>query len=214
MNMTPVKTRSGAALMRACLASAVAGVLAVSAGAVARAADAPAQDSAAQSPFVTPQHDVDVTYTIYPPHATQMTLTQRMRWSEARMMQRIDPGNTGTYMITDYRAKTLTVIDPDRHIKTVVPAPGAASVDPSRRAEGTWLRTGGATVAGHSCTLWQTSDTDQRPSEICYTDDGVMLEVVRDGKVMVEASSISTTPQDSSTFDIPSGLKEVKAANP
>ncbi|WP_239020210.1 hypothetical protein [Novacetimonas pomaceti] len=184
----------------------------------ARAADAagekPAAASAGEAPFVTPQHDVDVTYTIYPPHDAQATMTQRMRWSEAKMTQRIDPGNTGTYMITDYRDRTLTVIDPDRRMKTVIPAPGAASVDPSRRAEGSWLRTGSATVAGHACTLWQTSDTDQRPSEICYTDDGVMLEVVRDGKVMVEATSIATIPQDSAVFDVPSGLKEVHAAHP
>ena len=213
MNMTSATHRFGtvmrACIARTCIASAVAGVLATSSVGRAHAADA-----TAQSPFVTPQHDVDVTYTIYPPHASQMSLKQRMRWSEARMTQRIDPGNTDTYMITDYRAKTLTVIDPDRRIRTIVPAPGAAAVDPSRRAEGTWLRTGSATVAGHACTLWQTSDTDQRPSEICYTDDGVMLEVVRDGKVMVEASTIDTAPQDSATFDVPSGLKEVRAANP
>ncbi|MEG3348703.1 hypothetical protein [Novacetimonas sp. GS1] len=212
MNMTSATRRFGP-VMRACLASAVAGVLATLPAGGVHAADT-TDTTAQKSPFVTPQHDVDVTYTIYPPHASQMSLKQRMRWSEARMTQRIDPGNTDTYMITDYRAKTLTVIDPDRRIRTIVPAPGAASVDPSRRAEGTWLRTGSATVAGHACTLWQTSDTDQRQSEICYTDDGVMLQVVRDGKVMVQATTIDTAPQDSTTFDVPSGLKEVRAANP
>ncbi|RFD20753.1 hypothetical protein DY926_04105 [Komagataeibacter melaceti] len=175
---------------------------------------APAATPDAQTPYVTPQDDVDVTYTIYPPHDTREVMTQRMRWSSGRMMQRVDPGNASTYMITDYHAGTLTVVNADQKVRTVIPAPGAANVQMGQRAQGNWLRTGTATVAGTTCNLWQTQDTDQRPSEICYTDDGVMLEVIRDGRVMVEASSVTRAPQGEDVFAIPSGLKELRAAHP
>ncbi|MCE2564430.1 hypothetical protein [Komagataeibacter sp. FNDCF1] len=168
----------------------------------------------AQTPYVTPQADVDVTYTIYPPHDTNASMTQRMRWSASAMMQRVDPGNAATYMITDYHAGTLTVVNADQKVRTVIPAPGAANVQMGQRAQGNWLRTGVSKVAGTPCTLWQTQDTDQRPSEICYTDDGVMLEVIRDGKVMVQATSLTHETQPGSVFAIPSGLKELHAAHP
>ena len=155
-----------------------------------------------------------MTYTIYPPHDTKEVMTQRMRWSSGRMMQRVDPGNATTYMVTDYHAGTLTVVNPEQKIRTVIPAPGAGNVQMGQRAQGNWLRTGTATVANIPCTLWQTQDTDQRPSEICYTDDGVMLEVIRDGKVMVEATAVTRAPQADGVFAIPSGLKELRAAHP
>jgi len=181
---------------------------------MAGAGHASAADPDPQSPYVTPQVDVDVTYTIYPPHDTSEVMSQRMRWSASRMMQRVDPANASTYMITDYHAGTLTVVNPGQKIKTVIPAPGAANVQMGQRAQGTWLRTGVSRVAGIPCALWQTQDTDQRSSEICYTDDGVMMEVIRDGKVMVEASSVARTPQDESVFTVPPGLKELHAAHP
>ncbi|WP_130730333.1 DUF4412 domain-containing protein [Komagataeibacter xylinus] len=198
--MTRITPVPGRAALLACLLAAGAGS--------ALAADEPS------SPYVTPQADVDVTYTIYPPHDTSQTMSQRMRWSASRMMQRVDPANATTYMITDYHAGTLTVVNADQKIRTVIPAPGAANVQMGQRAQGTWLRTGVSKVAGLPCALWQTQDTDQRPSEICYTDDGVMLEVIRDGKVMVEATSVNHTPQDAGVFEIPSGLKELRAAHP
>ncbi|MDT8872775.1 hypothetical protein RAA17_20895 [Komagataeibacter rhaeticus] len=39
------------------------------------------------------------------------------------MMQRVDPGNAATYMITDYHAGTLTVVNADQKVKTVIPRP-------------------------------------------------------------------------------------------
>ena len=197
--MTRFPYRSGQALL-------VAGLLLAGAGPASAATD--------ETPFVTPQNDVDVTYTIYPPHDTKEVMTQRMRWSSGKMMQRVDPGNATTYMITNYHAGTLTVVNPDQKIRTVIPAPGAGNVQMGQRAQGNWLRTGTATVANIPCTLWQTQDTDQRPSEICYTDDGVMLEVIRDGKVMVEATAVTRAPQADDVFAIPSGLKELRAAHP
>ncbi|KDU95824.1 hypothetical protein CFR78_03480 [Komagataeibacter rhaeticus] len=178
----------------------------------AHAADGAPPDT--QTPYVTPQNDVDVSYAIYPPHDTSAVMTQRMRWSAGTMMQRVDPGNAATYMITDYHAGTLTVVNADQKVKTVIPAPGAANVAMGQRAQGNWLRTGVSNVVGTPCTLWQTQDTDQRPSEICYTDDGVMMEVRRDGKVMVEATSITRDPQPASVFAVPAGLKELHAAHP
>ncbi|MFT9455531.1 hypothetical protein [Komagataeibacter saccharivorans] len=197
--MTRFSYRSGQALL-------VAGLLLAGAGHASAATD--------ETPFVTPQNDVDVTYTIYPPHDTKEVMTQRMRWSSGRMMQRVDPGNATTYMVTDYHAGTLTVVNPEQKIRTVIPAPGAGNVQMGQRAQGNWLRTGTATVANIPCTLWQTQDTDQRSSEICYTDDGVMLEVIRDGKVMVEATAVTRAPQADGVFAIPSGLKELRAAHP
>ncbi|KAB8125362.1 hypothetical protein D3W54_11150 [Komagataeibacter medellinensis] len=191
------------------------GALFVAGVGCAHAADgatAPASD--AQTPYVTPQDDVDVSYDIYPPHDTSAVMTQRMRWSASTMMQRVDPGNAATYMITDYHAGTLTVVNADQKVKTIIPAPGAANVAMGQRAQGNWLRTGVSNVAGTPCTLWQTQDTDQRPSEICYTDDGVMMQVIRDGKVMVAATSLTRAPQGADVFAIPSGLKELHAAHP
>ncbi|MBM9401818.1 hypothetical protein JUN65_09495 [Gluconacetobacter azotocaptans] len=195
--------------MRTPLAGVLAGVMAgvlIGASAVSRAAD--------DAPFVTPQHDVDVTYVITSPDPSRPPVRQRMRWSGQQQRQRVDPEGSATFMVTDYRTRLLTVVDTAHQARTTIPAPGPALSAPGQRAAGVWARGPSMVVAGQPCTVWHATDTDGRASDVCYTDDGVMLQVVRDGHVLVQADTLVRAAQPDPVFAIPDGLTEVRAAHP
>ncbi|MBB2200175.1 hypothetical protein [Gluconacetobacter tumulisoli] len=193
------------AFVRPPLAGVLAGML-VMAPVASRAAD--------DAPFVTPQHDVDVTYAIASPDPSRPQFRQRMRWSGEQQRQRVDPEGSSTFMITDYRKRLLTVVDMAHRARTTIPAPGPALTTPGQRATGVWARGPSMTVAGQPCIVWHTTDTDGRASDVCYTDDGVMLQVVQNGRVLVQADSLSRSAQPDPVFAIPDGLAEVRAAHP
>ncbi|WP_342628245.1 hypothetical protein AAC691_20170 [Nguyenibacter vanlangensis] len=184
----------------------------------ARAATVPGADTsgadASAAPFVTPQCDVDVTYSVAAPDPAVPAIRQRMRWSSATLRQRVDPAGSATYMLTDYRARTLTVIDLARNVRTTIPAPGSAVTRPGQRAPGSWIHGATMLVAGQPCTAWQTADTDGQASEVCYSDDGVMLQATRNGHVMVRAETVRRTAQPDAVFAIPAGLRDLPAAHP
>jgi hypothetical protein len=186
----------------------VAAVLLMVAGGTssARAAD--------DAPFVTPQQDVDVTYSIAAPDPSVPTVRQRMRWSERTRRQRVDPEGSAVYMVTDYGARSLSVIDLAHRARTMLPAPGPALSAPGQRAEGSWSRGATMLVAGQSCTVWRTPDMDGHASDVCYSDDGVMMQVVQGGRLMVRAESVARAAQPDSVFAIPPGLKDIAAAHP
>ncbi|WP_259650123.1 hypothetical protein [Gluconacetobacter diazotrophicus] len=181
---------------------------------MALAADASPARAADDAPFVTPQQDVDVTYVIASPDPTIPSVHQRMRWSDHARRQRIDPEGSATYMITDYGTRSLNVIDLAHGARTVIPAPGPALTQPGQRAAGNWSRGATMLVAGQPCTVWQTHDTDGQASEVCYSDDGVMMQAMQGARIVVRAESVARTAQPDSVFAIPAGLKEVAAAHP
>ncbi|MBB2167353.1 hypothetical protein HLH36_03100 [Gluconacetobacter aggeris] len=174
----------------------------------------PAARAAGDAPFVTPQRDVDVSYALASPDPSIPVQHQRMRWSAGTRRQRVDPDGSATYMITDYRAGSLTVIDQAHGARTIIPAPGPALSEPGQRASGDWARGETMLVAGESCTVWHTHDTDGRVSDVCYSDDGVMLQVMQGDRIVVRAEQVSRAIQPDLVFVVPAGLKTIQAAHP
>ncbi len=194
------------------------GVLLAAAGCLLGTA-ATAQDI--PNPFVTPQRDVDVTYLVAGPAPAPAdagpaalqppsVMAQRMRWSVSLWSQRLDPpGNA--YMITDYRARRILVVDPRHATATLLPLPatrpGGGVQAPGLRATGRYGRLGDDKVAGTPCTEWRTIDDSGADSVICLTPDGVLLRARHAGKVLLVASRVSYAPQDPSLFAAPPGTR-------
>ena len=173
----------------------------------------PARAQPADRPFVVPQRDVDVTYAVpVPPQdgrtrTVAVAVSQRMRFSIDPLRQRVDPPGTGTYMITDYAARRLIVVQPDRHLATSLPAPGGPIAPHGVRATGDYRRLGPQTIAGTACTEWATGDQSGNPSIVCLTDDGVMLRAVQGGQVLLQAVQLSYAPQPAAVFAPPDGYR-------
>jgi hypothetical protein len=170
-----------------------------------------AHAQAAATPFVTPQRDVDVIYVIArPAEATGSAgipgpvMTQRMRWSAALWRQRIDPPGAAV-MITDYRSHELLVIDPVRRQALQFPAPNSV-MPPGVRASGSYVRLGEQVVAGTPCTEWRTPDASGVSSQVCFTDDGVMLRARHDTEILMEAAQVRYAIQDPALFNLPAGV--------
>ena len=169
------------------------------------------------APFVTPQRDVDVTYWIAGPDkgldpGKPAIATQRMRWSASLWRQRLDPPGSAV-MITDYRSRTLLVIEPAARdapsgtgpVAVLLPAP-ASGVQPSGvRATGSYRRAGEQTIAGVSCTEWRMPDDSGTESVVCFTADGVMLRARHGDHTLIEAARISYATQDPALFSAPPG---------
>ena len=162
------------------------------------------------APFVTPQHDVDVTYLIpVPGHAPgdpEAFATQRMRWSAGLWRQRLDPPGIA-YMITDYRGQTMLVVDPGRGAALLLPAPANSVKPPGVRASGRYARLGEERVAGTPCTEWRTTDDSGATSLVCFTADGVMLRARHGQRILIEAARIRYAPQEASLFEPPPGTR-------
>lgn len=163
-------------------------------------------------PFVVPQRDVDILYAMpvpasSPASATAAAATQRMRFSASLSRQRIDPPTPGTYMITDYGAGRLIVVQPAQRLATVLPAPGGLIAAPGRRATGAYRRLGSHTVAGAGCTDWATRDVTGHESVVCLTDDGVMLRAMQAGQLLVQAIHLDYAAQPAMLFAVPDGYR-------
>lgn len=166
------------------------------------------------APFITPSVDVDVLYELTSP-AGDATMKQRMRWQVASLRQRLDPAGSDLFMVTSWPDHTLTVVDPDRKTENVMPAPSQALTPPGHPAMvGTYARLGGSEVAGESCIIWRTRDADGHASDVCYTADGLLLQVAQQGQITVRALHVSRVAQPDAVFAIPSGLKKVAPARP
>ncbi|MFT8808590.1 hypothetical protein [Gluconobacter sp.] len=161
----------------------------------------------AEAPLVTPLHDADIDYVLTGPSGRH--LHQRMRWTSALWRQRVEPEGSATIMLTDYRTHTLMVLDSANHTATVMSAPGGSFATPGTPAAGSWRRMGQGRIAGEACTIWESADSDSHPTTFCYTDDGLMLGAVHDGKPVVEAVSVSHAPQPVEIFDPPPGYHRV-----
>ncbi|MBS1090189.1 hypothetical protein JK208_01000 [Gluconobacter sp. Dm-74] len=163
----------------------------------------------AQAPLVTPLHDADIDYILTGPAGQH--LHQRMRWTSTSWRQRIEPEGSATVMLTDYRTHILMVLDGTKRTATVMPAPGGSFAAPGTPAAGLWRRMGQGRIAGEACTIWESADTDRHPTTFCYTEDGLMLGAVHDGKPVVEAVSVSRSPQPLDVFDPPPGYHRVES---
>lgn len=166
---------------------------------------------AADRPPIIPLRDVDVTYAVTQPAASGPALSQRMRWSVASGLLRVDPPSPGLYMIVDYAGKRMSVVKPaDRAVLEVSSAapglPGAAA--------GSYTIRDAAVVAGLACTNWLTADAGGQDTVLCLTADGVMLRASQRGQTLLEATSVDYAPQDPSAFRPPAGFRHVTGAVP
>lgn len=171
-------------------------------GGVAQAADAP---------LVTPLVDSDVTYRMTAPNGSVMH--QRMRWSARHWRQRLDIDGAATYMVSDYKTHVMVVFDRTHQTATVSGSPSASFLAPGTPAGGVWRKTGSALqVAGQSCTVWESEDTDRQAADVCYTDDGLLLQATRGGAVMLTAQAVSRDAISDEIFAVPSGFRFVRQA--
>ncbi|AQS87416.1 hypothetical protein AA101099_2991 [Neoasaia chiangmaiensis NBRC 101099] len=164
------------------------------------------------APLVTPLQDTDITYDIQAPDGH--VLHQRMRWRSATWQQRIDPGDSATVMLTDYRAGRLQVVDLLHRTVTTMDVPLAQFAPPGVPAAGVWRKGNVEHVAGRDCTEWSGTDSEAQPGVFCYTTDGLLLGASRSGVHVVQAASIAQGPQAEAVFALPPGLKTLAPATP
>lgn len=174
----------------------------------------PAPVAPQDAPFITPSVDADVLYELTSPTGDAV-MKQRMRWQVGTLRQRLDPEGSNLFMITSWPEHTLTVVDRDRKRESVMPAPSQGLTPPGHPAMvGTYARLGGSVVAGESCIIWRTKDADGHASDVCYTADGLLLQVAQQGQITVRALRVSRVAQPDEVFVIPSGLKKEAPAKP
>ncbi|WP_242010039.1 hypothetical protein [Acetobacter conturbans] len=169
------------------------------------------ESASAAGPYVTPSVDVFVRYEMVRPDGAGL-VHQDMHWQVASLRQRIDPENSAVYMLTSWRDHTLTVVDTLSHRRSVMPAPGGALSMPGQVPSGSFQRLGTAIVAGQFCTNWRTADADGRSGDACYTQDGILMQVMQKGQVVVRAVSVDRIAQPDSLFVVPETYKLVAPA--
>ena len=176
------------------------------AGSTALAADE--NGAPVTGPYVTPSVDVDVHYAIVKPDASGV-VQQEMRWQASSLRQRVDPENSAVYMITSWRDQTLTVVDTLHKQRSIMPAPGRNLSLPGKVPPGKFEKLGTTVVAGQFCTNWRTVDDEGHPSDACYTPDGVLVQVMQRGQVMVQALSVARVAQSDAVFSVPAEFREI-----
>ena len=159
------------------------------------------------APFVTPMHDADIDYVMVGPGGQH--LHQRMRWNSQMWRQRVDPEGASTVMLTDYRLHRLMVLDTTLKTSTVTEAPGESFSAPGTPAPGAWKQVGPATIAGEPCVIWEAADTDNKPTDFCYTADGLLLGATQSGRLVVQAASVNRASQPAELFDPPAGYHRI-----
>ncbi len=165
-------------------------------------------------PLLIPTRDVDVVYRMPPPPgapATTPAPTQRLRWHVADRRLRVDPPGEGVFMIVDYAARRMQMVEIGPREVIDMPTPpglGAAASSDAR-----FERLGEAIVAVTSCTEWRTTDMQGSATTVCLTPDGVLLRAASGGRVMIEATRVSYAPQDTALFGIPDGYRHVAPAD-
>ena len=158
--------------------------------------------AAQERPPIVPSRDVAVTYQI---KAAPQPMEERWRFHAADQLARLDVGNQ-TYMLSDMRGHTATMVS-DRDRKAVqMPMPGPDLAGMSGQS---FRRLGTLTIAGVPCTEWQTTDIRGRDVIACLTVDGVLLRARHGEQVAVEASSVSYDRQDPALFAVPAGYQRV-----
>lgn len=157
-------------------------------------------------PATAPTRDVDV---LYRATAGDRSVEQRSRFAVAEQKVRIDTPSPGLYLIVDRGARTMDMVsDADHGVLEMAYDP--AGVDGFAAGKG-FARGGTQTVAGQSCTEWQTVDNAGRAVTACFTADGVLLRARAGPQVFVEATRVVYGPIEPSVFAIPAGYRRAAA---
>ncbi len=161
--------------------------------------------AAMAAPATIPSRDVDVTYRMAVPG---QELMQRMRWDVADRLLRVDPPSPGFYMIMDYGKHEVSMVQ--EQAKRVLQAQGVGlSIPGGDPRSAPFARAGEETIAGLSCTDWQTKDAAGQPTEICLTQDGVPLRARIGGHTAMVAQRVDYAAQPASVFALPAGWPRV-----
>lgn len=186
---------------------------AILSAAVLAASCLPVSARADAAPLLIPTRDVDVVYRMpVPPTAPAPALaapapTQRLRWHVADRRLRVDPPGEGVFMIVDYAARRMQMVEIGP--RTVVDMPTPPGLGAAAAAGTRFERLGEATVAVTPCTEWRTTDMQGSATTVCLTADGVLLRAASGGRVMIEATRVSYKPQDTVLFQVPEGYRHV-----
>ena len=158
---------------------------------------------AEENPPALPTNDVDVTY-VMPMQAG--AARQRLRFSAAHGLLRLDPPGGGLFIVIDTMAgRMYTVRAADRSVigmaapRSWMPGLGAA----------TYVRRNPDVVAGTACTDWETKDSEGRPVRACITADGVMLRAALGARVLVVATELRHEPQAAPLFQVPQNYRRL-----
>lgn len=177
----------------------------------------PSAAFAATAPRLIPNRDVDITYSMNPSVLHQggapvgLALRQRLRYSAALHMLRVDPPTPGMHVTIDYLTGRMSMIrDAQRSVLEMAAPPGVKSGPGGLPAlagvAGTvWSQAGHATVAGLACTDWQGKAANGTPITLCQTGDGVMLRLDVSGKEVLQATKVVFAPQPAALFTPPHG---------
>lgn len=186
--------------------------------AVAQPDAAPGQAGvlASDRPLATPSRDVDVTYetpTNAPAdpqqdHAKPAMFRQRLRWLQSEQRMRIDPGGGSLYMLTDYRAHTLSIVNLAAGAVLDAPAPAGSALAPGGSQDVAFAKVGVSQVAGVACQNWRLGPDAPGAVIACITADGVTLRVATAQRLLAQAVSVAYVPQDPALFDHPKGLRQ------
>ena len=149
-----------------------------------------------------PLRDVDVTYRVPVPGGSDASLLQRLRWSAAHRMQRVDLPTSGNWMVLDFATQRMSLVRDESREVMDLPAPLNAA-QPSAGAA--YSRAGTDMVAGLACTEWRTIDTRGQETLACYTDDGVLLQAKSGGRIMMQAVAVKYEAQPEAIFAPPAG---------
>jgi len=148
-------------------------------------------------PQLRPTRDVEITYQITRPG--QPTITERVRWSAAGQVERVEGPNNLT-SIFDRNANEVTLLDGADRTYSVLEGTPRWPMEPEPGAVLT--RGVESVVAGLRCTDWSWAE-DAEARIVCATPDGVLLRLVVNGKTTVEARSVSYALQPPELFEIP-----------
>ena len=162
--------------------------------------------SAQEQPQVMPTRDVDITYQITRPN--QPPTTNRRRWLASEHLQRVDGADKST-TIFDRNKEEFTLLNPAS--RTYRKFEGVPRI-PIAPEKGVALKRGGeAVVAGLHCVDWSWTVDDIETHTACLTADGVMLRLVIDGKTVMQARSVTYSPQPPRLFEVPPGYEPALA---
>jgi hypothetical protein len=150
-------------------------------------------------PQLVPTRDVDITYTVTRAHGP--AVRERVRWSAAEHLERVDGPDRST-TIFDRKSSEITLLIPGSRTYRKLEGARMLPIEPEKDAILT--RGGEAKVAGLGCTDWSWTENGQTRTA-CVTPDGVLLRSTVDGKTVVQALSVSYHQQSADLFEVPRG---------
>jgi hypothetical protein len=160
---------------------------------------------AAEPPQLLPTRDVDIVYRITRPQ--QPKINEHVRWSAAQHRERVE-GPDGSATIFDRDNHEITLISPKTRTYRQLEGEPREPVEPDKDAVLT--RGGESKVAGLACTDWSWVD-DGGTHTVCATPDGVVLRLAVNGKIRVEARSVTYRKQKPDLFEVPPGYSPALA---